>query len=64
MNEVMIKCGICGIEARDIDEIIVIFGFQKIKKRLIPYKICKQCRKQGINNNISIHKEEKPWLRN
>ena len=44
--EVYQKCPECGMAAKDIDEIIVLFGFQKTEDGLQPYSLCKECRQK------------------
>ena len=40
------QCSVCGRMAWGIDEIIVLFGFQRTEKGLRPHTTCKRCREQ------------------
>lgn len=44
--EVYQKCPECGKAAKNIDEIIVLFGFQQTEDGLQPYSLCKECRQK------------------
>ena len=39
-----VKCQRCGKEAHNIDEVIVLFGFEKEKDGLRLNRVCKECR--------------------
>ncbi|MBR4058662.1 MAG: Sec23/Sec24 zinc finger-containing protein [Lachnospiraceae bacterium] len=43
-NNVYQECPKCEKTAKNIDEIIVLFGFQKTEAGLQPYSLCKECR--------------------
>lgn len=39
-----IECSECGKEAHNVDEINVLFGYKKLKDKLSPETMCKECR--------------------
>ena len=43
--DLFLRCSCCGKEAHDIDEITVLFGYQKMENgKLSPYNYSKPCR--------------------
>lgn len=39
-----VECSECGKKAHDLDEISVLFGYKKLKDKLFPETLCKECR--------------------